>query len=1095
MRGPPATDPENQLDAFADGSWPYGDDFPHNRPGMTVAEVVEPDLGASSDPLVITGYSSLARVVALLARLENRRQRNDGLRRVRVLLGHEPHATLRPDCRGRGHSLGQAVRDYWLERGVSLHLSAQIVAAKELLCSDIMEVRTSGRRPIHAKMFVTETGITLGSSNYSTPGMLTQLEANVRFVPRESGRFQESRRLAEALWHEGDDYLRELQELLDSLLQWVTWEEALGRACAELLHGEWARRYLASNHLNDEDWLWPTQEEGIAQALWVLENVGSVLVADATGSGKTKMGAHIVRALEARNWRTGRIRKGSPVIICPPAVKRSWRREATRCGQAIETHSHGILSTRNSDVRKDTVEAIRRAQVLAVDEAHNFLNRGSVRTRTLYANMADYVLLFTATPINRGAADLLPLIDLLGGDNFDEDVLRVIERVWRRKRRSGEGMAAEEKEVISGAVQAFTVRRTKRMLNAAVDEQPEAYRNAVGVPCRYPAHRPHLYDTGESEEDRAIAREMRVLARQLRGITHFATPLRLPEFLRLQGWTDARYLSWRLKSASALAAHGISAALRSSRAALFEHLVGSKQAAAILKLGATGKSRESGNMTWRVEELGGSVPPNELETQLPEWLKDPSAHEQAAREEADLYRRIRQLALDLSPGRDSAKVALLSKLVQKRRRVLAFDRHPITLAFFKDLLLETSDTHVILATGSTRASKKELERVFALDSDADAVLALCSDALSEGINLQGAPVLVHLDMPTVIRLAEQRIGRVDRMDSLHIAIDVYWPDDSPEFALHADEVFLNRHQEVADLLGSNVPLPEGMRPDPKPVPTKLWVDTVEKYVADEVKWDGITDVFEPVRHLVEGATALVSPEVYSSVRHSKARLLSAVSVVQAPEEWSFYAIGGSDRAAPRWVFFDHQAKEPVVDLHEVVAALRTRLAEELESRDLDQTAATRVTADLERLQRWEPLMLPRKKQRALQEMQHVLGKYRTTAREEADHERELILERLLNLHSGSNQERPVNLRALADWWIDVIRPVWHEHLSTRRRRPALLRDIRKKLLSQPLSTQQLLTIEEIELDTQPLGERVVAAIVAMKQSPASASAASLRQGS
>ena len=36
--------------------------------------------------------------------------------------------------------------------------------------------------------------------------------------------------------------------------------------------------------------------------------------------------------------------------------------------------------------------------VLAVDEAHNFLNRSSERSRVLLGNMADHTILFTATP-------------------------------------------------------------------------------------------------------------------------------------------------------------------------------------------------------------------------------------------------------------------------------------------------------------------------------------------------------------------------------------------------------------------------------------------------------------------------------------------------------------------------------------------------------------------------------------------------------------------------------------------------------------------------------------------------------------------------
>jgi hypothetical protein len=395
-------------------------------------------------------------------------------------------------------------------------------------------------------------------------------------------------------------------------------------------------------------------------------------------------------------------------------------------------------------------------------------------------------------------------------------------------------------------------------------------------------------------------------------------------------------------------------------------------------------------------------------------------------------------------------------------------------------LRETTGSRVLIATGSTPGSRRELEQVFALDSDADHVIALCSDALSEGINLQGAPVLVHLDMPTVIRLAEQRIGRVDRMDSLHKSIDVYWPNDSIEFALRADEVFLYRHEEVAGLLGSNVPLPPGMAVGAvsEVVPTEIWVRTVEEYVADEAKRDGITDVFQPVRALVESDSGLVPQAVYATVRDSAAGVLAAVSLVQARDEWSFYAIGGSDRAAPRWVFFERDATEPVIDLHLVVSTLRAKLGQDLGSRDHDEVAAERVASDLDRLVRWERLMLPRKKRRALEEMETVLRKYLGSARG-ADPARQQVLETLISLVLNEDPERPINLRALADWWIDVIRPVWHEYLSTRRQRPALLRDIRKKLVNQPISTETLMTIEEVELETQPIGERIVAAIVAL----------------
>ena len=139
----------------------------------------------------------------------------------------------------------------------------------------------------------------VGSSNFSHPGLGGQHETNVRFAPEHAPFFDGAHQLAERLWEVGADYSQDLLELLRTLLQSVTWQEALARACAEVLEGAWANKYVGTPG-GDAPPFWPSQRQGIAQALWVLEHVGSVLVADATGSGKTRMGAYLIAALMQR---------------------------------------------------------------------------------------------------------------------------------------------------------------------------------------------------------------------------------------------------------------------------------------------------------------------------------------------------------------------------------------------------------------------------------------------------------------------------------------------------------------------------------------------------------------------------------------------------------------------------------------------------------------------------------------------------------------------------------------------------------------------------------------------------------------------------
>src|SRR5690606_8694387 len=132
----------------------------------------------------------------------------------------------------------------------------------------------------------------------------------------------------------------------------------------------------------------------------------------------------------------------------------------------------------------------------------------------------------------------------------------------------------------------------------------------------------------------------------------------------------------------------------------------------------------------------------------------------------------------------------------------AYDRSLITLEHLRSLAeRDGASFDPVVVTGAQGVAKRRLQLLFALGSDARDVVALCSDAMSEGVNLQQASAVVFLDAPSVIRLAEQRVGQVDRMDSPHAAIDVYWPKDSAAFALRSSRRFVERYLTVDRILG------------------------------------------------------------------------------------------------------------------------------------------------------------------------------------------------------------------------------------------------------------------------------------------------------
>lgn len=680
---------------------------------------------------------------------------------------------------------------------------------------------------------------------------------------------------------------------------------------------------------------------------------------------------------------------------------------------------------------------------------------------------------------------MLAIVDLLGADNLDDETLAVLERLWRRRGQLDENMSGSERTTLRRAIHRFTIRRTKADLNRLISASPDRYLDESGRPCRYPRHKAIRYPTGETPEDKSIALQIREVAGRLQGMARLQATLEVSDAQRRDGVTDEVYLAWRLRGAAALAAHQIMAGLRSSRARLLEHLKGT---AAVLELepALTSHGSRPGTIA-QLHSLSGRVPEVRLHCQVPPWLTDSAAHARVVEEELATYQELWTLALQLSTSRETAKADLLRQLAREHRLVIAFDTHLITLRALALHLGREIDTdartEVMVVTSDETAARKKLLKSYCRSSESRDMIALCSDALSEGINLQGASVVVLLDQPTVIRVAEQRIGRIDRMDSPHEEIEAYWPDDSPEFALRAGERFVERYRFVEDYLGSNIRLPDGMgSPQPSLQDGVVSVDEdireLERRATQGTVADDLQDAFAPVRALVQGDSALVTSAIYESVRRSSATVLSSISAVESSEEFAFVAVKGTEYGAPRWVFLAHPGAPPITDLDLVSERLRQHLKKPTRDCSWDERAAVSLERVLSHLEQNEEVLLPRGKRRAISEMRLVLDRYRRMC-SRADGERESVLRYLAEL-SAERAVIGVDLVALSEWWLDVIQPVRHRYLQSRRRtKPLLLRDLRKELTAEPLSTEVLRTIYERDLSAQPLGERVAAVILGL----------------
>jgi hypothetical protein len=164
---------------------------------------------------------------------------------------------------------------------------------------------------------------------------------------------------------------------------------------------------------------------------------GRVLLADEVGLGKTIEAGLLLIELDARD-ELDRV-----LVVCPAKLRSKWRRELLNrfnfdfpiltqraflakireLEQNQYTPFTGIISYESARGRR-VIEALHESgaklDVLIADEAHLMRNRETLTFRSCsrLAELADNLLLLTATPINNRSEDLFNLLSMLDGNLF-----------------------------------------------------------------------------------------------------------------------------------------------------------------------------------------------------------------------------------------------------------------------------------------------------------------------------------------------------------------------------------------------------------------------------------------------------------------------------------------------------------------------------------------------------------------------------------------------------------------------------------------------------------------------------------------------------
>ncbi len=486
--------------------------------------------------------------------------------------------------------------------------------------------------------------------------------------------------------------------------------------------------------------LLPHQRDAVTRIQHAIHLHHGALLADDVGLGKTYTALAVARAYAQVH------------VIAPAGLQHMWRTAITHA-QLPEIRLHSVHGFSRPDHAPRAVVAdeappgvVRerepRRTLVIIDEAHYLRTRRTAR----YTAVARFVagcdtLLLTATPLHNRAGELRNLLALFLGSRADllSDTLLAQVVIRRANVTASSGPHGETPSAA-----------TARSATARSATRPQVRQHA-------PLPMPH---------DRAT-------------LTHIlALPAPLPAH-------DGAV-------AGALIRLGLLRAWCSSDAAL-AHALRQRR----LRGDALLHALRAGRHPTQAELRSWLVGDHEVQLAFPELMANHEvecaplierveAHLEALAQLADHHER--------TAHGDIARADALRALLEAHPStpIIAFSQFTHTIGALHRALSDIagvgllSSKHARIASG--RISRSEaLARFAPLAQERPPPpahqtirLLLATDLLAEGVNLQDAGVVVHLDLPWTDALREQRVGRCARLGSPHRAVHVY------SFAPHAD---------------------------------------------------------------------------------------------------------------------------------------------------------------------------------------------------------------------------------------------------------------------------------------------------------------------
>ena len=329
-----------------------------------------------------------------------------------------------------------------------LQQKALALRCEEWVSRESVRVRSIRRSNfLHGKMYVTDDGAVVGSSNFTKKGLGGSDNPNreINLAVSDAERLAELRDWFDRLW-EDDELTHDVKEEVlaalrrlgrehpPDLIYFKSLYELFKDRIAEQLAEEQELRARRLEETAVWDKLYEFQREGVRSIIGRLRRHSGCILADSVGLGKTYTALAVIKYFENLNKNV--------LVICPSKLKENWALYPINNGRPgnpfardqfhYTVLAHTDLSRDNGmsgsiDLGNFTWDAY---DLVVIDESHNFRNDEGKRYQRLFEDIIKSgaptaVLMLSATPVNTSLIDLRNQIHLMSGgkdDHFRQEV-------------------------------------------------------------------------------------------------------------------------------------------------------------------------------------------------------------------------------------------------------------------------------------------------------------------------------------------------------------------------------------------------------------------------------------------------------------------------------------------------------------------------------------------------------------------------------------------------------------------------------------------------------------------------------------------------